>query len=134
LTNLLLAPLSQAFLTWNAYTGELGLLSGRRISWRICELSGDEQRREGYGILSAKNGTACGTCEDRIVTQEPATLLKDLAPFGTVVVSVVVAFGSALWIVFTYVRSQRDLVAARLIESRGPFLELRLKLYTRRHS
>jgi hypothetical protein len=63
------------------------------------------------------------------VTPESATLLKDLAPVGTLLLSSLTAIGGGVWIVITFMRSQRDLVATRLFESRKPFLEHRLKLY-----
>jgi len=61
---------------------------------------------------------------------ETATLLKDLAPVGTLLLSSLTAIGGGVWIVVTYMRAQRELVATRVFESRKPFLELRLKLYS----
>lgn len=60
---------------------------------------------------------------------ETATLLKDLAPVGTFLLSTLTAIGCGAWIVVTYMRSQHDLAVTRLFEMRKPFLELRLKLY-----
>ena len=53
-------------------------------------------------------------------------LITDLAPLGTMLTTV----AGGIWIVLTYLRSQRDLAATRLFESRRPFLELQLRLYT----
>lgn len=61
---------------------------------------------------------------------DTATLLKDLAPDGTLLLSSLTAIGGGVWIVVTYMRAQRELVATRLFESRKPFLELRLRLYS----
>ena len=36
----------------------------------------------------------------------------------------------AVWVLLTYIRSQKDAHIARLFESRKPFLDLQLKLYT----
>jgi|tagenome__1003787_1003787.scaffolds.fasta_scaffold20773098_2 hypothetical protein len=67
---------------------------------------------------------------EQSVNPETATLLKDLAPVGTLLLSSLTAIGGGVWIVVTYMRTQGDLVATRLFESRKPFLELRLKLYS----
>ncbi|MBR0797298.1 hypothetical protein JQ615_18070 [Bradyrhizobium jicamae] len=63
------------------------------------------------------------------MTPQTAQLLKDLAPVGTFLLSSLSAIIGAAWIAVTYMKSQHDLAATRLFESRKPFLELRLKLY-----
>lgn len=59
------------------------------------------------------------------MSPETIQLIKDLAPFGTAIATVF----SGLWVALTYFRSQRESYAARLFESRKPFLDLQLKLY-----
>jgi hypothetical protein len=57
---------------------------------------------------------------------EAIKFITDISPFGTAIVTVV----GAVWVALTYFRSQKDAAVARLFESRKPFLELQLKLYT----
>ncbi|MBR0753903.1 hypothetical protein JQ604_17095 [Bradyrhizobium jicamae] len=64
------------------------------------------------------------------MNQETAKLLSELAPVGTLFVSAMSAIAGAVWIVITYIRTQRDLAATKLFEARKPFNELQLKLYT----
>jgi hypothetical protein len=59
-------------------------------------------------------------------TPEILKFITDLTPFGTIIVTVV----GAAWIAITYFRSEKAAAIARLFESRRPFLELQLKLYT----
>jgi hypothetical protein len=59
------------------------------------------------------------------VSPETIQLIRDLAPFGTLLTTI----GGAVWVVLRYIRGQRDTYAIRLFESRKPFLELQLKLY-----
>jgi hypothetical protein len=60
------------------------------------------------------------------VNPETLKLITDLTPFGTVLVTVV----AAVWVALTYFQSQKDARITRTFESRKPFLELQLKLYT----
>jgi hypothetical protein len=60
------------------------------------------------------------------VNPDTLKLITDLTPFGTVLVTVV----GAVWIALTYFQSQKDARIARTFESRKPFLEHQLKLYT----
>jgi hypothetical protein len=64
------------------------------------------------------------------MSPEAAKLFSDLAPVGTLFISAMSAIGGAVWIVITYIRTQRDLAATKLFEAKKPFTELRLKLYT----
>jgi len=60
------------------------------------------------------------------MSPETAKFITDISPFGTALATVV----GAVWIALTYFRGQKDAAIARLFESRKPFLELQLKLYT----
>jgi hypothetical protein len=62
----------------------------------------------------------------RIMSPETLKFITDISPFGTALATVV----GAVWVALTYFRSQKDAAIARLFESRKPFLELQLKLYT----
>jgi hypothetical protein len=60
------------------------------------------------------------------MSPETLKFITDISPFGTVLATVV----GAVWVALTYFRGQKDAAIARLFESRKPFLELQLKLYT----
>ncbi len=60
------------------------------------------------------------------MSPETLKFITDISPFGTALVTVI----GAVWVALTYLRNQKDAAIARLFESRKPFLELQLKLYT----
>jgi hypothetical protein len=60
------------------------------------------------------------------MSPETLKFITDISPFGTVLATV----AGAVWVALTYFRSQKDAAIARLFESRRPFLDLQLKLYT----
>jgi hypothetical protein len=60
------------------------------------------------------------------MSPETLKFITDLSPFGTALTIVV----GAVWVALKYFRSEKDAAIARLFESRKPFLELQLKLYT----
>ena len=52
------------------------------------------------------------------MSPETAKILNDLAPVGTMFISATSAIGGAIWIVITYIRTQRDLSATKLFEAK----------------
>ena len=61
---------------------------------------------------------------------ETVQLIVSLAPIVTPAVTLLTAIGAGIWVVLVYVRTQHDLSRTRLFESRRPFLEMQLKLYS----
>jgi hypothetical protein len=73
-------------------------------------------------------GPICNGPQWGDMSPEAAKLFSDLAPVGTLFISAMSAIGGAVWIVITYIRTQRDIAATKLFEAKKPFTELRLKL------
>ncbi|AND92449.1 MULTISPECIES: hypothetical protein [Bradyrhizobium] len=60
------------------------------------------------------------------MSPETLKFITDISPFGTALATVI----GAVWVALTYFRSEKDAAVTRKFESRKPFLELQLKLYT----
>jgi hypothetical protein len=64
------------------------------------------------------------------LSSETLKLISDLAPIVTPSITLATALGAGLWGAIIYFRQQRELAKTRLFESRKPFLEMQLKLYS----
>jgi hypothetical protein len=81
-------------------------------------------RARGAGLYTAIERNVLGIGEK--MSPETLKFITDISPFGTALATIV----GAVWVALTYFRSQKDVAIARLFDSRKPFLELQLKLYT----
>ena len=64
------------------------------------------------------------------MTPETLKLISDLAPIVAPSITLATATGAGVWGAIVYFRQQRELTKTRSFESRKPFLDMQLKLYS----